>query len=1011
MYTREESVGADKWPYIDCKKYIKLSLLSMNDATPQEAHEYTKSILRGKISHVAPERKLGMADIARKEDGSAITGMKRCILVEGAPGVGKSTFICKLCRKWGKGKILQQYRVVVLLRLCEERVRGIKTVNGLFRRCGPLGVQEMEDRDGEGVMLVMQGWDELPYEQQNRSFFLDLIKGKVLSDATVLVTSRPYACEGIMTKCQAYIYQHVKITGFTEDNIHAYVKSYAGKNENLLHDLQCYTTLCPHIMSMMYIPLNAAIVVKVYRDSWKKESTIPKTMTELYSSLVRSLLLRYLTEHPVHSKKRWRLRQFSDLPSDTYRQLCLVSEIAYKGVMNEQQVIFTDLPDNFDHLGLMQCVPELYVDEGAAVSYNFLHLTMQEFFAAYHISLQPIEKQIELFQLHHSTVNFGMILKFTAGLTSFKNFLRSTVSLLLTEGMQTRGGAAVMSQAGFHLLFEMANRSTVAESLGLSYYYRMNQDSPDEFSPYNCYVVGFVTAHSNCKWGIDLRCLSRNEGVEQVAMFARGTVDGAAQFSASSDNEVDFSIVSNRGNTNALLEHLFATHSSFLNRIGSFRLHSDELDFASHELLFRYLPLLPHLHTFYLSVSLVTIQDSTLAPSTAAAESQLSPLHPSPAMMLISTLQKCKNLKCLNLHCTKFAEEECRALVQWLSSPACSVKDLTIEEAGDNLNDDVFIIPNLQQYRSLCHFAVHSATLFFSAEQIVSVLDSNSPSLKSLSFIDSCLINSQTLCRIIGAIRCNTSLKELCVTFLFLDDDTAVALADMLSHNNTLEILNLENCSINPRAIYCIANSLKDNTSLEELSLKNSVLKNGDEAAEAFADMLCCNQTLECLDVTCTGITGRGVCCLADALLVNNGLKILGIQANTTEKAGIKALANMLRCNKTLQVLRWSDKEIKGKQLLPLALALHENSALEVLDLGVTRIEEDGAKVLADMFVCNTTLKGLHVLDRDISEREVELLVESLKCNNSIVFLKIPKHAVHWNAVAATNGRIKFHWE
>ena len=58
-------------------------------------------------------------------------------------------------------------------------------------------------------------------------------------------------------------------------------------------------------------------------------------------------------------------------------------------------MIFSDLPEDFETLGLMQCAPDLYVGEGAAVSYNFLHLTAQEYLAAFHLSQQPVEKQIE----------------------------------------------------------------------------------------------------------------------------------------------------------------------------------------------------------------------------------------------------------------------------------------------------------------------------------------------------------------------------------------------------------------------------------------------------------------------------------------------------------------------------------------------------------------------------------------------------------------------------------------
>ena len=75
---------------------------------------------------------------------------------------------------------------------------------------------------------------------------------------------------------------------------------------------------------MMYNPLNAAIVVEVYRNCYEEESTILKTMTELYSSLIRNLLLRYIKEHPVLGKRQRTIHQFSDLPSDIYQQFCEV---------------------------------------------------------------------------------------------------------------------------------------------------------------------------------------------------------------------------------------------------------------------------------------------------------------------------------------------------------------------------------------------------------------------------------------------------------------------------------------------------------------------------------------------------------------------------------------------------------------------------------------------------------------------------------------------------------------
>ena len=44
-------------------------------------------------------------------------GSKRVVLVEGAPGVGKSTFAWEFCRRWERGEIAQ---LVLLLRLRDE---------------------------------------------------------------------------------------------------------------------------------------------------------------------------------------------------------------------------------------------------------------------------------------------------------------------------------------------------------------------------------------------------------------------------------------------------------------------------------------------------------------------------------------------------------------------------------------------------------------------------------------------------------------------------------------------------------------------------------------------------------------------------------------------------------------------------------------------------------------------------------------------------------------------------
>lgn len=67
----------------------------------------------------------------------------------------------------------------------------------------------------------------------------------------------------------------------------------------------------------------------------------------------------------------------------------------------------------------MQCSSELYVDTGHAFSHNFLHLTIQEFLAAYHLYVST-EEYSEHLKTHCGNIHFKQVLTFLAGLTKFR---------------------------------------------------------------------------------------------------------------------------------------------------------------------------------------------------------------------------------------------------------------------------------------------------------------------------------------------------------------------------------------------------------------------------------------------------------------------------------------------------------------------------------------------------------------------------------------------------------------
>ena len=813
VYTREKLQVYDKWPQVKSKKYINLALIQKEDITKPEAYQFTKATIHGNIDHIIEsKRAMDIGQIAQLPDGS----QPMCILVEGAPGVGKSTFAWKLCRKWGKGKLLQQYQLVVLLRLRDKSVRAAKNISDLFQyrdhQIQQAAVEEIEETWGKGVFLLFEGYDELPEELRTESsVFLDVITGRELPEATVLVTSRPWASEFLHWGCKRHISQHIEILGFTKANIQSYLESTIPDDPSLLADLKKYISCYPHIGSLMYIPLNSAIVVEVYRNSRKDDTLVPKTMTELYSSLFRSLLLRHLLDHPVHGeKRRWRVRSFSDLPQDVYQQLCELGRIAYEGILHNQQVIFYDLPEDFETLGLMQCAPELYADEGASVSYNFLHLTLQEYLAAFHLSQQPVEKQIErlidcnkLDIYDHRHHKFHMVLRFLCGISKFNGYPSKELNTLCvverrdvfdsaSDDSTSESGddqehikphpcydASVVGVVTFdtlHWLFEAQDNCVIAKLLGSSnieiFEYECNQ-----VSPFDCFVLGYCVSHSNCTWKINLP--DCNMGDEGVRMLVQGVLEETHCMGCIS--EISFS---ENGITSEGVKRLSSFPKQLIYRLEKLKLRDNKLDSLSCVALAHLIPHVPHLKKLYLFDNPNIGKGGTLP--------------------LIRSLTAHKSLEKLWLYNTGIGVEDCRALSELLSS-STSVEWLDIS------------------WNDLPPEAV---------ELIINGLYGNT-TLKQLIITDSHFSLQNTI-SLSSVLKTNHTLVHLSLGQCNIDSDGACQLASALCTNDKLQLLNLRHNPIEIKGATAFAKMLLKNKSLKKLYLQDDSI--GEEGTQKLID-------------------------------------------------------------------------------------------------------------------------------------------------------------------------------
>ena len=179
------------------ERFIHLNLVTIEKIDVEDCVTSLQTLhTYGNVKKMKEKRKaIEMAYVGKSEGGS----VPLSILVEGAPGIGKSTFVWELCRQWGQGEMLQNWNVVVLLQLRNKQVREAKTLSDLlYNRThheNELVVERhINSIHGKGVLIIFDGYDELSEKYMTEdSIFHHLLFKDYLSQCTVMVTSRPVA--------------------------------------------------------------------------------------------------------------------------------------------------------------------------------------------------------------------------------------------------------------------------------------------------------------------------------------------------------------------------------------------------------------------------------------------------------------------------------------------------------------------------------------------------------------------------------------------------------------------------------------------------------------------------------------------------------------------------------------------------------------------------------------------------------------------------------------------------
>ena len=444
QYKHQPIVATDWPPRIGRDFFGRLALVEkQDDITKKDSAWY---LLRGqvdKIVKMSRHKKISVEDILKPTDSSESLR----VVIDGPPGIGKTTLCRKLLNMWSNGTLHQQYDLVLYCPLRNSKIATATTLTDLFvcqRYEVPVVAEWFKKRNGEGLMIIFDGWDELSTEHRQSSLVASIIHREQLDQCAVIVTSRSYASSSLLD--MTTISRHVQVIGFSEDEISTVIIQTLQKDQKLAQQLIAenknaygfkwhFTTtqsskdsqlavklindlkVRGDVRSLCYVPLVCSIVILVY---CKEGGHLLTTLTQLYHNFILQTIRRHLKRHDAGPRT---LGSLSSLPSQLVKPFQEMCQIAYTNLTNTRMTFSLH---QLHQLSLSEAVKEDYLGLITAFTdydeekYQFLHLSIQEFLAAWWIAKHE-EKTEEVFKTHFDDDHFRMCLRFVAGLTHLEH--------------------------------------------------------------------------------------------------------------------------------------------------------------------------------------------------------------------------------------------------------------------------------------------------------------------------------------------------------------------------------------------------------------------------------------------------------------------------------------------------------------------------------------------------------------------------------------------------------------
>ena len=871
------------------------------------------------------------------EPGTSSTETPKRILIEGAPGIGKTVLAKEIAYQWATNEILTEINIVFLLYLRDPPLQSITTTKQLveYMSMGNLDDEQITtfnnyllNSNGQQLCIVMDGFDEYPNTLQKNSFIVDIINGVILPEAMVVITSRPTATVSLHDRVD----RRIDILGLPKEERDKYIALTFRNSPEEKEELNKYLKQQPVINGLCFVPLHLAILLYLFQHG-----NLPETLTEMNESFILHTIYRHLERYGLTPSDV--VDKLENVPKPILDIVYNLSELAFKG-LQENKLVFTfdeikqkcpsidETIGAINGFGLLQTVKH-YSFKGAGItaSCNFLHYTMQEYLAALHVSNLPSEQQSSLMKNTFWDGHYNFMWMMFVGIVGIKSDI--FVNFVSDRRGYTRKSGIRMAES---ILRNKRKRLHVFQCYMEA---KSNAEAPDVISdmfkngsviidkekllPHHISSLMTFMSNSSMQWKtLELKhCKITDVGMNVLEQFILEKVSTLECIDLSHNESSPWGVYC------AYIRHCSCNSLT----LGG--------DYGMKE---------------YVNEITESLQSNT----------------------------KLQSLKLKNITKEGF-------------KPIFEVKALQkLDLSNSNLSDDgaVTISDGLKYNNTLMELNISQNSITNKGTMNITEAIQVNTTLQKLD-ISNNILSDDGAAAISDGLKYNILLQELDMSQNKITNKWAKMIGEAIKVNKILKKLYINHNSISDDGATAISDGLKYNISLQGLYM--SWNKITSEGAKMIGEAIKVNKTLQKLDINHNSISDDGATAISDGLKCNISLQELNMSYNEITSEGAKMIGEAIKVNKTLQKLDINGNSISDDGAAAISDGLKCNISLQELDMSYNKITSEGAKPIAEVIKINTTLHTLNLrrIINDALSFNMTILT-AVYHNNTLMTLRLP---------------------